>query len=76
VRSNAGLATRAARDGRLEEEGWRIRKDGTRFWANVIITALRGQKSELLGFAKVTRRARSSTMDFVSRTPTRARSIG
>src|SRR6185295_7911042 len=31
----------AARDGRFEDEGWRVRKDGTRFWANVIITALR-----------------------------------
>jgi PAS domain S-box-containing protein len=41
--------------GRLEDEGWRVRKDGTRFWANVIITALRGPDGELVGFAKVTR---------------------
>ena len=41
--------------GRLEDEGWRVRKDGTQFWANVIITALRGADGELVGFAKVTR---------------------
>ena len=41
--------------GRLEDEGWRIRKDGTRFWANVVITALRNRDGELVGFAKVTR---------------------
>jgi PAS domain S-box-containing protein len=45
----------AARDGRFEDEGWRIRKDGTRFWANVIITPLLNPKGELVGFAKVTR---------------------
>lgn len=45
----------ATRDGRFEEEGWRIRKDGTRFWANVVITALRDSSGELVGFAKVTR---------------------
>jgi len=41
--------------GRFEDEGWRLRKDGTRFWASVIITALRGRDGELRGFAKVTR---------------------
>ena len=41
--------------GRLEDEGWRIRKDGTRFWANVVITALRNSEGELVGFAKITR---------------------
>jgi len=41
--------------GRFEEEGWRVRKDGTRFWANVVITALRNQDGALVGFAKVTR---------------------
>ena len=41
--------------GRLEDEGWRLRKDGTRFWANVVITALRAPDGELVGFAKVTR---------------------
>ena len=45
----------AANTGRFEDEGWRIRKDGTRFWANVIITALRGVDGTLIGFAKVTR---------------------
>ena len=43
------------RDGRFEDEGWRLRKDGTRFWANVVITALRNDAGELIGFAKVTR---------------------
>ena len=45
----------AAREGRFEDEGWRVRKDGTRFWANVIITALRRADGELIGYAKVTR---------------------
>ncbi len=45
----------AAEEGRFEEEGWRIRKDGSRFWANVVITALRDKNGELLGFTKVTR---------------------
>ena len=45
----------AERDGRIEDEGWRLRKDGTRFWASVVITALRGPNGELVGFAKVTR---------------------
>src|SRR5687767_13615886 len=45
----------ATRDGRFEDEGWRIRKDGTRFWAYVVITALRTESGELVGFAKVTR---------------------
>jgi PAS domain S-box-containing protein len=44
----------AARNGRLEDEDWRVRKDGSRFWANVIITAIRNEQGELLGFAKVT----------------------
>ncbi len=42
-------------EGRVEDEGWRVRKDGTRFWANVLITALRDDSGELVGFAKVTR---------------------
>ncbi|HEY7236760.1 MAG TPA: PAS domain-containing sensor histidine kinase [Gemmatimonadaceae bacterium] len=45
----------AAREGRFEDEGWRVRKDGTQFWANVIITALRAPDGTLVGFAKVTR---------------------
>jgi len=46
---------RAIADGWVEDEGWRIRKDGTRFWANVIITALRDETGVLRGFSKVTR---------------------
>lgn len=45
----------AAKEGRLEDEGWRIRKDGSRFWANVVITALRDDAGALIGFGKVTR---------------------
>jgi formate hydrogenlyase transcriptional activator len=45
----------ASAEGRYEDEGWRIRKDGSRFWANVIITALRGKDGQLRGFSKVTR---------------------
>jgi PAS domain S-box-containing protein len=45
----------AIRDGRYEEEGWRLRKDGTRFWASVVITALWDKRGNLSGFAKVTR---------------------
>ncbi|MDB5856338.1 MAG: chemotaxis protein CheY [Ramlibacter sp.] len=41
--------------GRFEDEGWRVRKDGTRFWANVVITALLDASGELTGFAKITR---------------------
>jgi PAS domain S-box-containing protein len=46
---------RAAADGRVEDEGWRVRKDGSRFWANVVITALRDESGALRGFGKVTR---------------------
>jgi PAS domain S-box-containing protein len=45
----------AARVGRFEDQGWRLRKDGTPFWANVVITALRDSQGTLVGFAKVTR---------------------
>jgi PAS domain S-box-containing protein len=45
----------AARDGRYEEEGWRVRKDGTTFWANVVITSVRSDDGVLIGYAKVTR---------------------
>ena len=48
------LAT-ALKDGRFEREGWRVRKDGTRFFAHVIIDAIRDDDGELLGFAKITR---------------------
>jgi PAS domain S-box-containing protein len=45
----------ALEHGRVEDEGWRVRKDGSRFWANVIITALHGKNGRHVGFAKVTR---------------------
>src|SRR6266568_320753 len=45
----------AAQEGRFEDEGWRLRKDGSRFWANVIITALKDENGQLYGFGKVTR---------------------
>jgi PAS domain S-box-containing protein len=45
----------ARTEGRFESEGWRVRKDGTRFWANVVIDPIRGQNGEILGYAKVTR---------------------
>ncbi len=47
----------ALRDGRVEDEGWRLRKDGSKFWANVIITALKDAEGKLIGFGKVTRDA-------------------
>jgi PAS domain S-box-containing protein len=45
----------ARRDGRYESEGWRLRKDGTRFWANAVIDAIRSDDGSLIGFAKITR---------------------
>ncbi|MBX4967994.1 PAS domain S-box-containing protein [Rhizobium binae] len=55
----AGLpeaALRVARaEGRFEREGWRVRKDGTRFWASVVVDVIRGDDGEVLGFAKITR---------------------
>jgi formate hydrogenlyase transcriptional activator len=48
------LRQASARD-RVEEDAWRVRKDGSRFWANVVITAIRGCSGEVTGFAKVTR---------------------
>lgn len=51
-----GYELRMAREqGRFEDEGWRVRKDGTQFWANVVITALRDENGELRGFSKITR---------------------
>ena len=47
--------TVATSEGRFEDEGWRVRKDGSRFWANVVITALRDENGQLLGFSKITR---------------------
>lgn len=55
----AGLPQRglsvAAKEGRFEAEGWRVRKDGTRFWAHIVIDAIRTEDGELAGFAKITR---------------------
>src|SRR6266702_3858604 len=51
----AELLRMAAVRGRIEEEGWRIRKDGSRFWCNSIITAIRDSSGEITGYAKVTR---------------------
>jgi len=45
----------AAREGRFETEGWRIRKDGSRFWCHVVLDAIRTEQGELLGYAKITR---------------------
>jgi PAS domain S-box-containing protein len=45
----------AVADGHLEDEGWRVRKDGTRYWASVVLTALRGDDGRLLGFGQVVR---------------------
>jgi PAS domain S-box-containing protein len=57
--ADAGVPARAletAREtGRHETEGWRVRKDGTRFWANAVIDAIRDDDGELIGFAKITR---------------------
>jgi PAS domain S-box-containing protein len=49
-----GLAT-AAREGRFEKEGWRYRKDGSRFWANIVIDRILDDDGKLIGFAKITR---------------------
>jgi formate hydrogenlyase transcriptional activator len=51
----AELLRTAAQRGRLEQEGWRVRKDGSRFWADVVLTAIRDTSGELIGYAKVTR---------------------
>ncbi|MDB5771126.1 MAG: sensor histidine kinase [Burkholderia sp.] len=57
--SAAGLPARALHiattEGRFESEGWRVRKDGTRFWAHVVIDRIRNDMGELVGFAKITR---------------------
>jgi PAS domain S-box-containing protein len=50
----AALET-ASRDGRFEKEGWRVRKDGSRFWAHVIIDAIRDDDGTTIGYAKITR---------------------
>ena len=57
--ARAGLPAKALRtaleDGRYEKEDWRVRKDGSRFWADVVITPIRGASDKLVGFVKVTR---------------------
>ncbi|MCW1750459.1 PAS domain-containing sensor histidine kinase (plasmid) [Rhizobium leguminosarum] len=45
----------ARAEGRFEREGWRVRKDGTRFWASIVIDAIRDEEGNVLGFAKITR---------------------
>lgn len=45
----------AARNGRFEDEGWRVRKDGSRFWASFVLTAIRDSSGKVIGFVKVTR---------------------
>src|SRR5206468_1362870 len=56
---SAGIPARAlftaTQEGRFEAEGWRVRKDGTMFWANVVIDPIRGDSGEPIGFAKITR---------------------
>lgn len=54
-RHYAHLLQQAAEHGRVEDQGWRVRKDGTRFWADIVITALRDDAGKLRGFAKITR---------------------
>ncbi|HEV2677323.1 MAG TPA: PAS domain S-box protein [Aliidongia sp.] len=51
----ASALQEAARTGRFEREGWRVRKDGTQFWAHVVIDAIRSPEGDLVGFAKITR---------------------
>ncbi|MBY4631511.1 hybrid sensor histidine kinase/response regulator [Rhizobium croatiense] len=55
----AGLPETALRvacvEGRFEREGWRVRKDGTRFWASIVVDVIRGDDGDVLGFAKITR---------------------
>src|SRR5215467_7906957 len=47
------LLNSAARDGRVDHEGWRVRKDGGRFWANIALTALRDESGKLRGFGEI-----------------------
>jgi PAS domain S-box-containing protein len=61
----------AAKEGRFEDEGWRVRKDGSRFWANVIITAIKDSTGVLLGFSKVTRDVTERMLAYKSLTDSR-----
>src|SRR5438093_6046499 len=74
----ARLLAIAARDGRVEDEGWRVRKDGARFWAEVMITALRDSEGAVIGFAKVTRdlTARKDTQDALQRSEQTSKLLG
>jgi len=54
-RHYAQLLKQAEQHGRVEDQGWRVRKDGSRFWADIVITALRDDNGKLRGFAKITR---------------------
>lgn len=67
----------ATEKGRYEEEGWRVRKNGTTFWANIVITALRDKDNKLIGFAKVTRdlTERKEMEDKLRRSEERARKM-
>lgn len=49
------LLSQAAQDGRVTDEGWRVRKDGSHFWASIVITALYNQTGEIQGYAKITK---------------------
>src|SRR5438034_5633657 len=74
----ARLLAIAARDGRVEDQGWRVRKDGARFWAEVIITARRDSEGAVIGFAKVTRdlTARKETQDALQRSDQTLQRLG
>ncbi|HEY3696792.1 MASE1 domain-containing protein [Phenylobacterium sp.] len=50
-----GFLLRVAKAGKIEQEGWRVRRDGSQFWANIVVNAIRDPEGRLLGFAKVTR---------------------
>ncbi|MEO5727990.1 MAG: PAS domain S-box protein [Byssovorax sp.] len=67
---------RAEAEGHCEDEGWRVRKDGSLFWASVVITALRGPDGELRGFGKVTRDMTQRRRDEERRDPVRRRKDG
>ena len=67
---------RANKDGRFEDEGWRVRKDGSLFWANVVITALRDGGGLLHGYAKVTRDLTERREAEANASPTAARRGG
>jgi len=51
----ARLLASARSSGRVQDEGWRVRKDGTMFWADVVVTALRDRSGQLVGYSKITR---------------------